>query len=180
MGNRLSKLYTKTGDSGTTGLGDGSRTEKVSPRLCAIGEVDELNCTLGLLIAANIPEAMQAVLIDVQHDLFDLGGELSIPGSSFVKSEAVKKVEEMIDAYNADLPPLKEFVLPGGCAAAAAAHFSRAVCRRAERAILALHASEAVNIESIKYINRLSDLLFVVARTTARLDDVGEILWRRT
>ncbi len=179
MGNRLSKLYTKTGDSGTTGLGDGSRTEKVSPRLCAIGEVDELNCTLGMLIAANIPEAMQAVLIDVQHDLFDLGGELSIPGSSFVKSEAVKKIEETIDAYNADLPPLKEFVLPGGCVAAAAAHFSRAVCRRAERAILALHASEAVNIESIKYINRLSDFLFVVARTTARLDDVGEILWRR-
>jgi cob(I)alamin adenosyltransferase len=179
MGNRLSKIYTKTGDSGTTGLGDGSRIEKVSDRLCAIGEVDELNCALGLLIAANIPESMQTILIDIQHDLFDLGGELSIPGSSFVKAEAVDKIETIIDRYNLDLPPLKEFVLPGGCAAAAAAHFSRAVCRRTERAILVVHASEAVNIESIKFINRLSDLLFVVARTTARLDDVGEILWRR-
>jgi cob(I)alamin adenosyltransferase len=179
MGNRLSKLYTKTGDSGTTGLGDGSRVEKVSPRLCAIGEVDELNCTLGLLIAENIPEAMKEILIDIQHDLFDLGGELSIPGSSFVKPETVKKIEMIIDEHNSNLPPLKEFVLPGGCAAAAAAHFSRAVCRRAERAILSVHASEDVNLESIKFINRLSDLLFVVARTTARLDDVGEILWRR-
>jgi cob(I)alamin adenosyltransferase len=179
MGNRLSKLYTKTGDSGTTGLGDGSRIEKVSPRLCAIGEVDELNCAIGLLIATNVPESMQIILIDIQHDLFDLGGELSIPGSSFVTSEAVEKIEALIDEYNLDLPPLKEFVLPGGCAAAAAAHLSRAVCRRAERAILVVHASEAVNIESIKFVNRLSDLLFVVARTTARLDDVGEIMWRR-
>ena len=179
MGNRLSKIYTKTGDAGTTGLGDGSRIEKVSLRLCAIGEVDELNCSLGLLISADIPEEMQVLLIDLQHDLFDLGGELSIPGSSFVKFEAVQKIENAIDMYNEELPPLKEFILPGGSRDAAIAHLARAVCRRTERAILAVHSTESVNIETIKFINRLSDLLFVLARTTARLADKGEVMWRR-
>jgi cob(I)alamin adenosyltransferase len=179
MGNRLSKIYTKTGDSGITGLGDGSRVEKVSARLCAIGEVDELNCSLGVFIATDIPESMKALLTDIQHDLFDLGGELSIPESVFVKLETVEKIETSIDEYNENLPPLKEFVLPGGSSAAAAAHFARAVCRRAERAVLMVQSSEAVNPASLKFINRLSDLLFVLARTTARFDDAGEVMWHR-
>lgn len=179
MGHRLSKIYTKTGDDGTTGLGDGTRSEKCSSRLEAIGEIDELNCCLGLLLAEDLPSELTAVLFDIQHDLFDLGGELSIPGSQLLTESAVEKLEKWIDLYNAEIPPLKEFVLPGGNRAAACCHSARAVCRRAERRLLILKKEETVNPQCLKFINRLSDFLFVVGRVIARRSNVGEILWNR-
>ena len=179
MGHRLSKIYTKTGDDGRTGLGDGSRVEKCSPRLEAIGEIDELNCSLGLLLAEDLPSNLEDALFDIQHDLFDLGGELSIPGSQLLSAAAVEKLEKWIDRYNGDMPPLKEFVLPGGNRAAACCHVARAVCRRAERRLLMLAKNETLAPEALKYINRLSDLFFVVGRVIARQSDVGEILWNR-
>lgn len=179
MGHRLSKIYTRTGDAGTTGLGDGSRIGKAEPRMEAIGEIDELNCTLGLLLCEPLREDLRALLVDIQHDLFDLGGELSIPGSSFIVPAAVTKLEHAIDRYNEELPPLKEFLLPGGAPATAAAHFARAVCRRAERRLLALAAGSSVSATSLQFINRLSDLLFVAARIAARDSDIGEVLWQR-
>ena len=179
MGHRLSKIYTRTGDAGTTGLGDGTRIGKAEPRMEAIGEIDELNCTLGLLLCEPLREDLRALLVDIQHDLFDLGGELSIPGSSFIAAAAVTKLEHAIDRYNEELPPLKEFLLPGGAPATAAAHFARAVCRRAERRLLALAAGSSVSATSLQFINRLSDLLFVAARIAARDSDIGEVLWQR-
>ncbi len=179
MGHRLSKLYTRTGDAGTTGLGDGSRTPKHSARMEAIGDIDELNCNLGLLLAETLRPDMRELLVDIQHDLFDLGGELSIPGTELVGEAAVSKLEQGIDRYNEELPPLKEFLLPGGSRAAAVAHLCRAVCRRAERRMAALAAAEPVSAHATRFINRLSDLLFVVARIVARDSGAGEVMWQR-
>ena len=179
MGHRLSKIYTRTGDEGTTGLGDGSRIAKSSPRLRAIGDIDELNCNLGLLLVETLPSDLGDVLLDIQHDLFDLGGELSIPQSEFIAEPAVTKLEQAIDRYNEALPPLKEFILPGGGRAAAICHLARAVCRRAERNMLTVAEHEQLNPQAMKFVNRLSDLLFVAARVIARASGAGEVLWQR-
>jgi len=183
MGNRLSKIYTRTGDDGTTGLGDGSRVTKDSARVGAYGTVDELNSTLGVVLAQadfdkNVPVALREALIQVQHDLFDLGGELCIPGMAMIHEADVTRLETTLDTFNADLPALKDFILPGGGMAAAACHVSRTVCRRAEREVIALSRSEAVRPEAIRYLNRLSDLLFVLARVLARASGHGEVLWQ--
>lgn len=179
MGNRLSKIYTRTGDKGDTGLGDGSRVNKDSLRVEAFGCVDELNSHIGQVLAqAAIPERIQIALIVVQHDLFDLGGELCIPSHIAINEKHVTSLEQILDELNVTLPPLKEFILPGGNLAAASAHVARTVCRRAERRTVTLARSETVNPQSIAYLNRLSDLLFVIARTLARADG-GEVLWRR-
>jgi len=175
MGHRLSKIVTRTGDAGTTGLGDGSRVAKDSPRIAAIGEVDELNSTLGLLLAETLPEAVAVCLTAVQHDLFDLGGELSIPGHAAVTEAMVVRLEEAVEAFNADLGPLKEFILPGGARAAALAHVARTVCRRAERALVRLAPGSPVSDEA----RRLSDLLFVLARTLNRAAGRPDVLWKR-
>ena len=180
MGHRLSKIYTRTGDAGTTGLGDGSRASKDSARIHALGEVDELNTLLGVLLGVGVPAEMAAAVLEIQHDLFDLGGELSIPGSSLLAANAVARLERLIDGYNEALPPLKEFVLPGGNAAAAACHVARAVCRRAERAIVAISDANQVSEPALRYINRLSDLLFVLARVLARAQDGQEVMWDRS
>ncbi|MBI5042109.1 MAG: cob(I)yrinic acid a,c-diamide adenosyltransferase [Gammaproteobacteria bacterium] len=179
MGNRLSKIYTRTGDQGDTGLGDGTRVDKDSLRVEAYGSVDELNSHIGLLLAQTaVTENSRATLIDIQHDLFDLGGELCIPGHAAISDVHIERLEQALDALNADLPALKEFILPGGNIAAATAHVARAVCRRAERRVVSLARQEAVNAPVIAYLNRLSDLLFVIARVLARADG-GEVLWRR-
>lgn len=179
MGHRLSKIVTRTGDAGTTGLGDGSRVAKDSPRIEAIGAVDELNSSLGLLLAETLPEGCASSLIEVQHDLFDLGGELSIPGYVAVTDAHVLRLESAVERFNADLPPLKEFILPGGTRAASLAHVSRTVCRRAERALVRLAQGETVSEATRKYLNRLSDLLFVMARVLNRSAKVGDVLWRK-
>jgi len=179
MGNRLSKIVTRTGDDGTTGLGDGSRVAKDSPRIDAIGAVDELNSTLGVLLAEPLADDVAALLVGVQHDLFDLGGELSVPGYSAVTDAHVARLEDAVSRYNADLPPLKEFILPGGCRAAALAHVSRTVCRRAERAVVHLASVESVSEAVRRYLNRLSDLLFVLARVQNRHAECGDVLWAR-
>ncbi|MEP5764733.1 MAG: cob(I)yrinic acid a,c-diamide adenosyltransferase [Halieaceae bacterium] len=180
MGNRLSKIYTKTGDDGTTGLGDGSRIAKNHPRAEAMGNVDELNCQVGMLIA-QLPEddSLQAILERVQHDLFDLGGELAVPGYELIKAERVTELERLLDEYNEDLPALKNFILPGGSPGAAQAHLARAICRRAERSMVALHAEEPLNEAPRLYINRLSDLMFVFARVLSRRDGGSEVLWQQ-
>lgn len=180
MGNRLSKIYTRTGDAGTTGLGDGARTKKFSPRVEALGEIDELNTTVGLLLAELAEGDLTDALLEVQHDLFDLGGELSIPGMTLLPADAVARLEALIDGLNERLPPLKEFVLPSGSRAVASCHFARAVCRRAERRVVALADSEAVSDTVLQYVNRLSDLLFVVARTLARTELGREVMWDRS
>lgn len=177
MGNRLSKIYTRTGDDGTTGLGDGSRTQKDSLRVEAYGTVDELNSTIGLLIASLEQESIQSVLLDIQHDLFDLGGELCVPGMEMILDRHIDRLETELDKLNADLPPLKDFILPGGSLAAAQAHLARTICRRAERRVISLARQEPVNDPVIRYLNRLSDLLFVIARTVARASGAGEVLW---
>lgn len=177
MGNRLSKIYTRTGDDGTTGLGDGSRIQKDSLRVEAFGTVDELNSVIGLLIVETTDESLRGVLLDIQHDLFDLGGELCIPGSEMIADRHAGRLETELDRLNEDLPPLKEFILPGGSRSAAHAHHARTVCRRAERRIIALARQEAVNEPVIRYLNRLSDLLFVMARILSRRDGAGEVLW---
>jgi cob(I)alamin adenosyltransferase len=178
MGHRLSKIVTRTGDAGTTGLGDGSRVAKDAPRIEAIGAVDELNSVLGILLAEALPDGVAAVLTGVQHDLFDLGGELSIPGHAAVTDEHVTRLEHAVEIFNADLEPLKEFVLPGGTRAAAIAHVARTVCRRAERASITLARSEDVGMPARKYLNRLSDLLFVLARALNRRAGHADVLWR--
>ena len=178
MGNRLSKIYTKTGDDGTTGLGDGTRVAKDSARVGAYGTVDELNSTLGVVLAQEIPAAVRETLTQVQHDLFDLGGELCIPGMTMIHDADVVRLETTLDAFNADLPALKDFILPGGGMAAAACHVARTVCRRAEREVVALSRIESVRGEAIRYLNRLSDLLFVLARVLARASGHGEVLWQ--
>jgi cob(I)alamin adenosyltransferase len=177
MGNRLSKIYTRTGDDGSTGLGDGSRTGKDSARVNAYGTVDEANSTLGVVLAAQLPEDIRKLLTTVQHQLFDLGGELCIPGHAAIKSEDVDALERQLDHYNEALPPLKDFILPAGGEAAARCHLARTIVRRAERETVALARNEAVRPEAIRYLNRLSDLLFVLARVLARADGQGEVLW---
>ncbi len=180
MGNRLSKIYTRTGDDGTTGLGDGSRAPKDSPRVEAYGTVDEANSAIGLVLAADtVPDSVRACLTEVQHDLFELGGELCIPGYAAVKDVFIERLENDLDAFNEDLPTLKEFILPGGGQAAAACHVARTITRRAERRVFTLSQSEEVRPEAIKYLNRLSDLLFVVARVLARAESGQEVLWNR-
>jgi len=179
MGHRLSKIVTRTGDAGTTGLGDGSRTGKDSARIGAIGEIDELNSSIGVLRAERLPVDIDQCLSEVQHDLFDLGGELSVPGYSAVTDEHVARLEAAVDRFNEGLPPLKEFILPGGKRSAALAHVSRTVCRRAERALVALGAAEPVSDVSRRYLNRLSDLLFVLARVLNRVDGGADVLWQR-
>ncbi|RKZ47495.1 MAG: cob(I)yrinic acid a,c-diamide adenosyltransferase [Gammaproteobacteria bacterium] len=178
MGNRLTKIYTKTGDSGLTGLADGSRTEKDSLRIFVIGDVDELNSLLGLLIAINIDEEIKACLLDIQNILFDLGGELAIPDSEVITEARVQYLEKIIDQYNASLPPLKEFILPGGSVPAAVCHTARAVCRRTERQLVGLSREISINNVSLKFLNRLSDLLFIFARTLALSEGGKEIYWQ--
>ena len=177
MGNRLSRIYTRTGDDGTTGLGDGSRTQKDSRRVEAYGTVDELNSCLGLLIAHLEDESLSQMLLDVQHDLFDLGGELCVPNMELIADRHIKRLENELDRLNADLPALKDFILPGGSVAAAQAHLARTICRRSERRVITLARHEPVNEPVIRYLNRLSDLLFVIARTVARAKGAGEVLW---
>ena len=179
MGNRLSKIYTRTGDDGTTGLGDGSRVPKDSLRVEAYGALDELNSAIGVLLAVpNLPPAVTERLAEVQHELFDMGGELCIPGHHVITPEHVTRLESSLDEFNAALPPLKEFILPGGGAAAAACHLARTIARRAERRVWTLTRAESVSPEVAKYLNRLSDLLFVVARVLARRERGAEVLWR--
>jgi cob(I)alamin adenosyltransferase len=179
MGHRLSKIVTRTGDAGTTGLGDGSRIAKDSARIEAIGTVDELNSTLGLLLAENLPQAVADCLTEVQHDLFDLGGELSIPGYNAISDAQVARLEDAVERFNADLAPLKEFILPGGTRAASLAHVARTVCRRAERVLVHLGTTEEVRECARKYLNRLSDLLFVLARVLNRGAGTADVLWRK-
>jgi len=178
MGNRLSKIYTRTGDDGSTGLGDGSRIAKDSLRVEAMGAVDELNSALGILLCNPLDESLQSTLVDIQHTLFDIGGELCIPGATVIGADRVVMLEQQLDALNADLPPLKEFILPGGCSAAASCHLARAICRRSERRVLSLSSEEAVNPDAIKYLNRLSDLLFVMARHLNRAAGRPDVLWQ--
>ena len=179
MGNRLSKIYTRTGDDGTTGLGDGSRVQKDCQRVEAYGTVDEASSAIGVILAVpGVPEAVSRCLVDVQHDLFDLGGELCIPGHSLVTAARTDWVEKTLDGFNEDLPPLKDFILPGGGPGAAACHLARAIVRRAERRVWSLGHVEAVNPEATRYLNRLSDLLFVIARVLARVESGTEVLWR--
>jgi len=179
MGHRLSKIYTRTGDGGETGLGDGSRVRKDRPRIVALGEIDELNSAIGVLLAEPVPEKIRAILESVQHDLFDLGGDVSIPGRATMTEDQVKRLEALLDEFNAALPPLKEFILPGGTRAVGLAHFARTVCRRAERSIVALSSSEKVADPARAYLNRLSDLLFVLGRVLNREGGRVDVLWQQ-
>lgn len=180
MGNRLSKIVTRTGDDGTTGLADGSRVPKESARIEACGAVDELNSSIGVLLAqSGLPDSMPAQLLEIQHDLFDLGGELAIPGSVVIQAKQVEALEAWVEAWNEELPPLKEFVLPGGGAAAAHCHMSRSICRRAERRCWTLSRAEALSPHALRYLNRLSDLLFIMARVLARRATGSEVMWKR-
>lgn len=180
MGKRLSKIYTRTGDDGTTGLGDGSRTDKDSLRVEAYGSVDEANSAIGVILATEaLSEPVRACLTAVQHDLFELGGELCIPGHSAVLQHFVDRLEKDLDRFNAELPPLDDFILPGGGRAAAACHVARTVVRRAERRVAALKRAETVRDEVLRYLNRLSDLLFVISRILARAESGKEVLWDR-
>jgi cob(I)alamin adenosyltransferase len=178
MGHRLSKIYTRTGDDGTTGLGDGTRVAKDSARVAAYGTVDEVNSTIGMVLAHELPDAVRECLTQVQHELFDLGGELCIPGSTAIHEADVTRLENQLDAFNEPLPPLKDFILPGGGAPAASCHLARTVCRRAEREVVTLARHDAVRPETIRYLNRLSDLLFVIARVLARASGQGEVIWK--
>jgi cob(I)alamin adenosyltransferase len=181
VGNRLSRIYTRTGDDGTTGLADGSRLAKDSPRVASMGDLDELNANLGVVLANPLPDAIRETLIDAQHALFDIGAELAMPGAGIIDEARVEALEAALDALNAGLPPLKEFILPGGGVGAGAAHVARAVCRRAERGLVALACdepvNEPVNEASRRYVNRLSDYLFVAARILARAGS-GEVYWK--
>jgi len=179
MGHRLSRIVTRTGDAGTTGLGDGSRVAKDSPRIEAIGTVDELNSSIGVILAEPLPAPIAALLTDIQHDLFDLGGELSIPGHTALTAAHGERLEAAVERFNADLPMLKEFILPGGTRAAALAHIARTLCRRAERTLVALAGSAPVSTASRIYLNRLSDLLFVLARTLNQAGGAPDVLWKK-
>jgi cob(I)alamin adenosyltransferase len=180
MGHRLSRIYTRTGDDGTTGLGDGARVRKDDARVEAYGTVDEANSAIGVILAVpGLPADVAHCLIAIQHDLFDVGGELCIPGMTVIKAERIAELEAELDRFNEPLPALKDFILPGGGPAAAACHLARTIVRRAERRVWTLAASEQVNAEVPKYLNRLSDLLFVVARVLARHENGSEVLWKR-
>ncbi|HET7526305.1 MAG TPA: cob(I)yrinic acid a,c-diamide adenosyltransferase [Burkholderiaceae bacterium] len=182
MGNRLTRIATRTGDDGTTGLADGSRVAKSHRRVAAMGDVDELNSQLGVLLAEPLPDDVRALLKHVQHQLFNLGGELSLPGQALLQADAVAALDQALERHNATLPPLAEFILPGGSRSAAIAHVARTVARRAERALVALGETEDVRAEPRQYLNRLSDLLFVLARVLnrANLDGLGgdDVYWR--
>ena len=178
MGNRLSKIYTRTGDDGSTGLGDGTRVSKDSARVTAYGTVDELNSAIGVVLACGLPQPIEDMLTEIQHELFDLGGELCIPGSAMINDADITRLEQRLDGLNADLPALKDFILPGGGMAAAQCHLARTIARRAEREVVTLSHHDAVRPEAIRYLNRVSDLLFVVARVLARSAGHGEVLWK--
>ena len=178
MANRLTQIATRTGDDGTTGLGDGTRTRKDALRVAAMGDVDELNSSLGVLLCEALPDDVRQLLVEVQHELFNLGGELSIPGFVLLKDDAVAALDAALERHNATLPRLQEFILPAGSRAAALAHVSRTIARRAERAVVALAAAEPVNAAPRQYLNRLSDLLFVLARVLNRMDGGDDVYWR--
>ncbi len=177
MGNRLSSIYTKTGDDGTTGLANGERVDKSSIRVETMGNLDELNSLIGVIEASDIPDDISGYLLNIQHRLFDIGGEVATPGNATNSPTSVERLEELIETYNSDLPALKEFVLPGGSLSASICHLARSVCRRSERSLVELSHTEYINPESLKYINRLSDLLFVFARTLNQEKGGKEILW---
>lgn len=177
MGNRLSKIYTRTGDKGTTGLGNGSRVDKDHLRVETFGTVDELNSVIGLVLASDVGGPVRDCLTRTQHELFDLGGELCMPGHTLIPETYVEQLEADLDRFNEALPPLKDFILPGGSEPAARCHLARTVCRRAERLMVALAKQEDINEISLRYLNRLSDLLFVTARVLARADGNSEVLW---
>ncbi|MDP2238692.1 MAG: cob(I)yrinic acid a,c-diamide adenosyltransferase [Burkholderiales bacterium] len=179
MANRLTRIYTRTGDDGTTGLSDGSRVAKDALRVEAMGAVDELNSSIGVLLAEDLPDPVRTCLIDVQHDLFDLGGELSLPGHAVIADAHVTRLETALDDFNGNLPALKDFILPGGSRAAALAHVARTVCRRAERRAVTLSQQEAVAAPALHYLNRLSDLLFVLARVLNRHAGGCDVLWQQ-
>jgi cob(I)alamin adenosyltransferase len=179
MGNRLSRIYTRTGDDGTTGLGDGTRVPKDSERVIAYGTIDELNSIIGMLLAESVPDEISRVLSEVQHHLFDLGGELCIPGHQAINAQHITWLEHVLDRLNEDLPPLKDFILPGGSRSAATCHLARTVCRRAERCTLTLSKREEIPPFSVPYLNRLSDLLFVIARVIAMSAGGSEVLWQK-
>lgn len=178
MGHRLSKIYTRTGDDGTTGLGDGSRVDKDAPRIEAIGAIDELNAAISLLLTENLSQTISGFLTHTQHTLFDLGGELAVPGTSVITAADVTNIEQKLDQLNGDLPPLKEFILPGGSPAAASCHLARTICRRAERNVFTLSKNEPVAEATRQYINRLSDYLFVAARAINKSANINDVLWR--
>ena len=179
MGNRLSKIATRTGDDGTTGLGDGSRIEKDALRVQAMGDVDELNSQIGVLLCDDLPDALRNELLTIQHDLFDLGGELSIPGFALMTDAQVARLDALLESYHSTLPPLKDFILPGGSRSAAQSHVCRTVCRRAERSIVALSRAEQVHGRLGQYVNRLSDLLFVLSRVLNRHAGGEDVLWEK-
>jgi cob(I)alamin adenosyltransferase len=179
MGKRLTKIYTRTGDDGTTGLGDGSRLPKDSPRIEAIGAVDTLNSFIGRVLAHELPPEVRECLVDVQHDLFELGAELCLPGVTKIEDTHLARLERELDRFNATLPGLREFILPGGSVAAADAHLARTACRNAERVVVALGKSEAVGDGARRYLNRLSDLLFVIARVVNRAAGRPDVLWEQ-
>lgn len=178
MGHRLSKIYTRTGDDGTTGLGDGQRVQKHDLRVDAYGTVDELNSQIGVMIAHGLPRSLQALMSQIQHELFDLGSELSVPGFQAIHADHITALEHWLDHFNQQLPPLKEFILPGGTLMAAQCHVARTVCRRAERICSELSEAQAINASALSYLNRLSDLFFVVARVLARQEGGLEVLWK--
>lgn len=178
MGYRLSKIATRTGDAGDTGLGDGTRVAKDSARIQALGDIDELNSSIGLVLAEDVPGPVRKFLEQVQQELFDLGGEICIPGHRMVGDAQVARLDRRLETWNAPLPALKEFILPGGSRAAAAAHLARTVCRRAERSLVALGRREDVSAPARRYLNRLSDLLFVLGRTLNRAAGRSDVLWK--
>lgn len=179
MANRLSKIVTRTGDDGSTGLSSGERIAKDQPRVAAMGDVDELNSNIGLLLTETLPDAVREALVGIQHDLFDLGGELSLPGHTLVSEAHLARIDELIERFNTDLPPLREFILPGGTRAAALAHVSRTVCRRAERTLVSLRQTEELQTLPAQYLNRLSDLLFVLARVLNRAGGGSDVHWQQ-
>lgn len=178
MANRLSKIYTRTGDDGSTGLGDGSRVSKNDLRVEAMGNIDELNAVIGLLLTEALSPSINNTLVCIQHDLFDLGGELSIPGHVLLGQHRIAELEQALDSFNANLAPLKEFILPGGSRGAATCHLARTVCRRCERILISLQSEQAISPSALPYINRLSDLLFVLARLINHEAGLPDVLWQ--
>ncbi len=177
MSNRLTQIATRTGDDGTTGLGDNTRVPKDNLRVCAMGDVDELNSHIGLLLCEDMPGDVRELLVQVQHQLFNLGGELSIPGFELLQAQAIARLDQALEAYNAQLPRLQEFILPAGTRAASLAHVCRTVARRAERAVVALGAAQTLRPAPQQYLNRLSDLLFVLARVLNRMNGGDDVYW---
>lgn len=177
MGHRLSKIYTRTGDEGETGLGDGSRIKKSDVRITTLGVIDELNSSIGIVLSFKPALTVHQALTGVQHTLFDLGGEICVPGRNIISAKDIIDIEAVLDGFNEKLLPLKEFILPGGCQAAAFCHQARTICRRAESTLISLNAVSKVNKNSLKYLNRLSDFLFVTARYINHLEKTSDILW---